>query len=57
MGGEQAKRLKSSGFRKLLLDVHEKPMIKQKEELEQFFDNWRGEYEQVDDILVFGFRI
>ncbi len=57
MGGQEAKRLKSSGFRQLLLDVHENPMSKQKEELEQFFDNWRGEYEQMDDILVFGFRI
>ena len=57
LGGEHAKRLKSSGFRQLLLDVHEKPMSMQKEELGQFFDNWRGEYEQVDDILVFGVRI
>jgi serine phosphatase RsbU (regulator of sigma subunit) len=57
MGGPAAKRLKSSGFRQLLLDVHENPMRKQKEALELFFDNWRGEFEQVDDILVFGFRI
>jgi serine phosphatase RsbU (regulator of sigma subunit) len=57
LGGESVKRLKTSGFRKLLLDVHEMPMKKQKEELEAFFDKWKGEQEQMDDIMIFGIRL
>jgi serine phosphatase RsbU (regulator of sigma subunit) len=57
LGGEFEKRLKSPAFRKLLLEIHNNPMHKQKELLEQFHDNWKGNYEQVDDIMVFGLKI
>jgi serine phosphatase RsbU (regulator of sigma subunit) len=57
MGGPNEKRIKSTGFRSLLLEVNDKPMRKQKELIEKFFDDWRGEYEQVDDILIFGIKI
>jgi serine phosphatase RsbU (regulator of sigma subunit)/ligand-binding sensor domain-containing protein len=57
LGGPDSKRIKSTGFRELLINVHDKPMKKQKEELEKFFDNWMGEHEQTDDILIFGLRI
>jgi serine phosphatase RsbU (regulator of sigma subunit)/ligand-binding sensor domain-containing protein len=57
LGGPLQKRLKSPGFRKLLLDVNDKPMKTQKELLEKFFDEWRGHNEQVDDILVFGIKV
>ncbi len=57
LGGPMSKRLKSSGFRQLLINVYDKSMKKQKEELEKFFDNWRGEHEQIDDILIFGIKI
>ncbi len=56
LGGEFEKRLKSPAFRKLLLEIHDKPMKKQKELLEQFHDNWKGNHEQVDDIMVFGLK-
>jgi serine phosphatase RsbU (regulator of sigma subunit) len=56
LGGEFEKRLKSPAFRKLLLDIHDKPMKKQKEILEQFHDSWKGKHEQVDDIMVFGMK-
>jgi serine phosphatase RsbU (regulator of sigma subunit)/ligand-binding sensor domain-containing protein len=57
MGGENAKRLKSPYFRKLLIDIHDKPMKKQRELLEKFFDDWKGNHEQVDDIMVLGVKI
>jgi serine phosphatase RsbU (regulator of sigma subunit)/ligand-binding sensor domain-containing protein len=57
MGGPLQKRLKSPGFRKLLLDINDKPMKTQKDLIEKFFDEWRGNNEQVDDILVFGVKI
>jgi len=57
LGGPNTKRLKSNAFRNLLLEVHDKPMKKQKELLEQFFDEWKGENEQVDDIMVLGIKV
>lgn len=57
LGGPQQKRLKSNAFRQQLLNIHDKPMKKQKELLEEFLDNWKGNNEQVDDIMVFGIKI
>jgi serine phosphatase RsbU (regulator of sigma subunit) len=57
LGGENAIRLKSPYFRKLIVDIHDKPMKKQRELLEKFFDDWKGEHEQVDDIMVLGVKI
>ena len=57
MGGPLQKRLKSPGFRKLLVDINDKPMKTQRDLMEKFFDDWRGNNEQVDDILVFGVKV
>ena len=57
MGGLKEKRMKSSGFKQILLDVNEHPMNKQKELLEAYLDEWRGENEQIDDIMVFGIKV
>jgi serine phosphatase RsbU (regulator of sigma subunit) len=57
LGGPNEKRIKSPGLRKLLLEVNENPMRKQKELIDKFFEDWKGDYEQVDDILIFGIKI
>ena len=44
-------------FKQLLLSVHKEPMDKQRETLDRRIEEWRGEEEQVDDILVMGVRI
>jgi hypothetical protein len=46
-----------SQFRNLLLDIHRKPMPEQKRILDQSLEHWRGEEDQVDDILVMGMRV
>ncbi|MCB0477600.1 MAG: tetratricopeptide repeat protein [Crocinitomicaceae bacterium] len=56
-GGEGNKKLRTKPFKKLLLDVSSKPMEEQKEELDKFFEEWRGIQEQVDDILIFAYKI
>jgi PAS domain S-box-containing protein len=56
-GGEKGRKILSKNFKKILLEVQEKPMNKQKEELQKYWDNWIGELEQIDDVLVFGYRI
>jgi serine phosphatase RsbU (regulator of sigma subunit) len=56
-GGPLGKKYKYNTFRKLLLEVHHKPMDEQRAILDRTIEEWRGELEQVDDILVMGIRI
>ena len=59
-GGPQGKKLKYPKFRKLLLEIHQKPLNQQKRLLENFLENWKNEYKedpfhQLDDVSVIGF--
>ena len=56
-GGPRGKKFMANQFKQLLLKIHQEPMNKQREILEQRIEEWRGEEEQVDDILVMGVRI
>jgi CheY-like chemotaxis protein len=55
-GGEKGMKFLSRRFKEMLLEIHEQPMDKQKEFISQRFDNWKGHEEQVDDVLVIGFK-
>lgn len=44
-------------FKNLLLSIQDKNMNDQKEILEQRFNEWKGDLEQVDDVCVIGVRI
>lgn len=57
LGGGFRKTFKSQNFRKLLLEIHAKPLEEQQVLLEKNLDEWRGDIEQVDDILVVGIKI
>ncbi len=57
LGGPRRKTYRSVHFRELLLQIQEKPMKEQKKILLEKHDNWRGKIEQIDDILVVGFRL
>jgi serine phosphatase RsbU (regulator of sigma subunit) len=56
-GGENRKKFKSLNFKKLLLSIQSEPMIRQQEILEETFDSWRGDVEQIDDVSVIGIRV
>jgi len=56
-GGENRKKFLARSFKKLLLSIHTKPMPEQREILYETLKQWMDGYEQVDDILVIGFRI
>ncbi|MEX0987214.1 MAG: two-component regulator propeller domain-containing protein [Bacteroidales bacterium] len=55
-GGPEGKKFKYRRFRHLLLSIFEKPMLVQRQILENSFNEWTGAEEQVDDILVIGVR-
>ncbi|MBN1116257.1 MAG: SpoIIE family protein phosphatase [Bacteroidales bacterium] len=56
-GGPEGKKYKYRRFRHLLLALHQLPMYKQEEFLRRNINEWKGETDQVDDILVLGIRI
>ncbi len=57
IGHEKGKKLKSVNFYNLLKENHHKPADLQKENLNNFFTTWKGEEEQVDDIVVIGINL
>ena len=56
-GGPKNKKFKYKAFKKLLLENSEKTMNEQKYILENAFNNWKGNYEQIDDVVVVGIKI
>jgi serine phosphatase RsbU (regulator of sigma subunit) len=56
-GGSKGKKFMYKQFRDTLIEIKDQSMPKQKEILDGKIESWRGEFEQVDDILVIGVRI
>ncbi len=56
-GGTEGRKFMSKKYKELLLTIWDKPMQEQKEILNKAHLDWKGEHEQVDDILVMGVRI
>lgn len=55
-GGPQNKKYKQKRFRNFLISIAEHDLDMQHLLLENNFDKWRGPNEQVDDVLVVGFK-
>ena len=56
-GGPKGKKFMTKRFKKLLLEITHLSMSEQKEILWKNILDWRGEIEQVDDIIILGIRI
>jgi PAS domain S-box-containing protein len=56
-GGPKNTKLKYHQFKKKLFEIREKPLANQKEILWNYFANWQGNNEQIDDILVMGLKL
>lgn len=56
-GGPKGKKFKYRQLNELLLKIKEAPLVNQKQKLETAFTNWKGNQEQVDDILIIGIKI
>jgi len=56
-GGPQGKKFRYKQFKELLLSINAQPMENQKEALQQAFIEWKGNMEQIDDVIVIGSRV
>ncbi len=56
-GGPKGKKMMKVGVKRLLEEIHDKPMDKQGELVRDNFLNWMGDLEQVDDVLFMGLRL
>ncbi len=56
-GGPRGKKFKYKPFKQMLIENVGKPMTEQKEILAQTFEDWKGNLEQIDDVVVVGIKI
>jgi serine phosphatase RsbU (regulator of sigma subunit) len=56
-GGPDNKKLKYKAFKQILLNHIHQPMNEQLTSLDEAFENWRGKFEQVDDVCVIGLKL
>ncbi len=56
-GGEKGKKMMTKRFKQLLVDIKSESLSQQEEKLLNFYNNWKQDYEQIDDVLVIGFRV
>jgi serine phosphatase RsbU (regulator of sigma subunit) len=53
-GGPTSKKLMSKRFRELILSISDRPMKEQLEILDREFEAWKGDIDQIDDVVVIG---
>ena len=56
-GGPRGKKFKYKQLNDLLLVNNSKTMTEQKDIFEKTFEGWKGNLEQVDDVLIIGIRL
>jgi len=56
-GGIKGKKFRYKYFKELLVSISGSSMQQQKEIIERTFNKWKGDHEQVDDVLLMGVKI
>lgn len=56
-GGDNGKKYKSKSFKTFLISIRHQTMEEQLASISVEFENWRGDFEQIDDVCVIGVRI
>jgi len=55
-GGADGKKMKIARLKKLIEEITNLPMSVQKDRIIKFYEEWKGSYDQVDDILLIGVK-
>lgn len=53
-GGEKGKKYKAANMKRLFLSLKDKSMQEQKDIIKESFVEWKGDLEQVDDVVLIG---
>lgn len=56
-GGPHGKKLKYKALKELLINCSNLPVADQKEKIHTAFHQWKGDYDQVDDVCLIGVRV
>ncbi len=56
-GGSDGKKMKITRLKRKIEQVSELPMAEQEDEIAKFFLEWKGSFDQVDDILLMGVKV
>ena len=56
-GGPKGKKLKYKALKDLLIEVNDLDMKSQLKRLDDAFNEWKGDYEQLDDVCIIGVRV
>lgn len=56
-GGPKGKKFKYKQLQEILTSIAKYPCLEQKEMLSEIIEDWKGNLDQVDDILIIGIRI
>lgn len=56
-GGPKGKKFKYKQLEELLISLSHEALEIQRQKLDDVFENWKGNMEQIDDVCVIGIRI
>lgn len=56
-GGPNGKKLKYKPFKEFLLSIQAYKIEEQRKHLQLFFDEWKGNFDQIDDVCIMGIRV
>ena len=56
-GGLGGKKFKSKQLQSLIQAISTEPMAVQKQKLNDAFETWKGNLEQIDDVCILGIRV
>jgi serine phosphatase RsbU (regulator of sigma subunit)/tetratricopeptide (TPR) repeat protein len=56
-GGESGKKMMSKRFKELLINIQNETMVQQLKLIDAYFETWKGNLDQIDDVCIIGVRI
>ncbi|MFC2103824.1 tetratricopeptide repeat protein [Bacteroidota bacterium] len=56
-GGPKSSKFKLTPFKEMLISIKDRSLSEQKKLLEEEFNNWKGQRDQIDDVLIMGIKI
>ena len=56
-GGDKGKKMKTTNFKKLLLGFANSSMKDKRNSIDEAFENWKGNFEQLDDVCLIGVQV